>query len=101
MRRIGVVTFNRISSLPSKLKSWNTLSFAEFLKELKFCKISMSLAEESAWLAHFNEQKKQFNDLKRFAEAVDDEINNLVYNLYGLTESEIDSIQVGGETNTS
>jgi type I restriction-modification system DNA methylase subunit len=86
-----------LQSLSSKLRNWPTLTFAEFLKELKLCKITLSLAEESAWLTHFNEQKKQFADLKKLAENLDKDIDNLVYNLYGLTENEINSIKIGAQ----
>ena len=86
-----------LESLTSKLHNWPSTTFAEFLKELKTSKIILTLADQSAWLTHFNEQQRHYNDLKTITENLDNEINTLVYSIYGLTENEIESIKVGGE----
>jgi len=49
----------------------------------------LSLSEESEWLQFFNEQRGKAQDFKVEIEKTDNEIDQMVYELYGLSEDEI------------
>jgi hypothetical protein len=76
-----------------KLKSWPELEFGAFLKELKKAKVQLSLSEEAEWMQYFNEQKQKALELKSEINRIDHEIDQMVYELYGLTEEEIKIIE--------
>ncbi|SHM79332.1 TaqI-like C-terminal specificity domain-containing protein [Cyclobacterium lianum] len=73
----------------TKLQNWPSLDFKGFLAELKKAKVKLSLSEEAEWMAYFNEQKAKAQDLQAEITSIDQEIDRLVYELYGLTEEEI------------
>jgi type I restriction-modification system DNA methylase subunit len=75
--------------LTTKLQNWHKLEFKDFLKELKKAKVKLSLSEEAEWLQYFNEQKQKAQELKSEINQVDKEIDQMVYEIYGLTEEEI------------
>lgn len=79
-----------------KLQNWPSLDFKGFLGELKKAKVQLSLGEEAEWMAYFNEQKSKAQALQSDITRLDREIDNLVYELYGLTEEEIKIVE-GGE----
>lgn len=80
----------------TKLQHWPTLDFKGFLGELKKAKVKLSLSEEAEWMAYFNVQKAKAIDLQNEISRIDQEIDRLVYELYGLTEEEIRIVE-GGE----
>ena len=49
----------------------------------------MSLREEAEWMQYFNEQKQKATALKTEIDTTDKEIDQMVYELYGLTDDEI------------
>ena len=53
----------------------------------------MSLSEEAEWMPYFNEQKHKAQALKSEIEKVDSEIDQMVYQLYGLTNEEIKIVE--------
>lgn len=90
--------FNFISFLTSKLpiekltknlQSWHTLDFKGFLKELKKAKVSLTLTEEAEWMAYFHTEKEKAVALQNEINRLDKEIDQMVYDLYGLTEDEV------------
>jgi hypothetical protein len=83
-------TFVKISRA---LNNWHDLTFGDFLKELKKAKIQLSLSEEAEWMAYFNEQKQKALALKTEIDNTDKQIDQMVYELYGLTEEEIAIIE--------
>jgi hypothetical protein len=83
----------KIIKLSNKLQHWYLLEFSDFLKELKKVNVEMSLPQEAEWLQYFNEQKEQAQALKLEIDETDKEIDNLVYNLYGLTAAEIELVE--------
>ena len=85
-----------ISKPSTKLQNWPSLDFKGFLGELKKAKVKLSLAEEADWMAYFNEQKAKALELQNEITRIDQEIDQLVYELYGLTEEEIRVVE-GGE----
>lgn len=49
----------------------------------------LSLEEEAEWMQYFNKKKAEVNALQSDINPIDREIDQMVYELYGLTEEEI------------
>lgn len=75
------------------LESFDTLDFAGFVAELKKQKIKLSLVQQDEWEDYFRDYKAACNDLTTQITATDREIDERVYQLYGLTEDEIKVIE--------
>lgn len=56
-------------------------------------KIKLSVSEEAQWLQYFNEQKQKTQELKTEIDKTEREIDQMVYELYGLTEEEISIVE--------
>ena len=72
-----------------KLQNWPELDFKGFLAELKKKKVKLNLEEEAEWMAYFNKKKDEAKALQDEITRIDREIDQMVYELYGLTEEEI------------
>ncbi len=81
------------NGLPKKLQEWYGLSFAEFLKELEKKKVKLSLSQKSEWEEYFLQEQQKAVALKTQIDSTDKEIDQMVYELYGLTEDEISIIE--------
>jgi type I restriction-modification system DNA methylase subunit len=79
--------------ITARIAGWYTLSFEDFRLALEKQKIRLTLAEQAEWLSYFNEQKHQAEKIHAGLSKTDDEINNMVYGLYGLTDEEIAMIE--------
>ena len=77
----------------TKLKHWPSLDFKSFLAELKKNKVKLSLEEEAEWLTYFNKKKTEANALQAEIDGIDKQINQMVYELYGLSEEEINVVE--------
>jgi type I restriction-modification system DNA methylase subunit len=84
-----------IAKPSTKLQNWPELDYKGFLGELKKAKVQLSLGEEADWMAYFNEQKQKAGTLQSEIARIDAEIDQLVYELYGLTEEEIRIVEGG------
>lgn len=82
-----------LESLPKKLESWYELTFAEFVKELSKKKIKLSLLEEAEWEDYFLKEQQKALALKQQITTTDQEIDKMVYELYGLTDEEIEIVE--------
>jgi type I restriction-modification system DNA methylase subunit len=93
-----------ISKPTKKLQNWHELDFSDFIKELdKVRKKSvkergieyntLSLSVEAEWMQYFNEQKQKAEKLKIEIDKTDRKIDEMVYELYGLTEEEINIVE--------
>lgn len=82
-----------LESLPKKLESWYELTFAEFVKELGKKKIKLSLSEESEWEDYFLQEQQKALALKQQIDSTDQQIDKMVYELYGLTDEEIKIVE--------
>ena len=71
------------------LEQFDAMEFAEFLKELKKQKITLSLSQQDEWEEYFNQYKTDCNNLSAEIAATDDAIDFKVYKLYGLTYDEV------------
>ena len=81
-----------------KLSTWYQLDFSDFIKELnKAIKITkgapLSKKEEFEWMDLFEENKKHALELKTQIDQTDKEIDRMVYELYGLTQEEIQIVE--------
>ena len=82
-----------IEKLTKKLQNWHTLTFAEFVKELKKKKIKLGLSEEAEWEDYFEAEKAKAQTIQSEIDKTDREIDKMVYELYGLTEEEIKIVE--------
>ncbi len=76
-------------NLTKKLQDWYNLSYADFIKELSKQKIKRSLSEEAEWADYFDQEKSKALEIQSKIESTDREIDQMVYELYGLSEEEI------------
>jgi hypothetical protein len=73
---------------------FDTLEFKQFVAELKKQKITISLKQQDEWEEYFNAYKSGCcNFVSQIAET-DKEIDKMVYELYGLTEEEIEIVEI-------
>ena len=72
-----------------KLLNWPELDFKGFLAELKKAKVQLSLEEEAEWLMFFNTKKTEANALQVEISRIEKQIDQMVYELYGLSQDEI------------
>lgn len=82
-----------LEDLPKKLQDWYVLSYADFIKELAKKKVKLSLSEEAEWEDYFETESKKAQDLKAQIDATDKAIDAMVYELYGLSEEEIEIVE--------
>ena len=97
--------FTRISN---KLENWQDLHFDEFIKELnKAIKATnkvrveenkepvsiLSKTDEFEWLDLFEQNKKKAQNLKMQIDAIEQQIDTMVYELYELSDEEIRIIE--------
>lgn len=85
--------FEQIDKLSKKLESWYELSYADFLKELKKKKVELSLSQKAEWEDYFLSEQQKATTIKSQIETTDKEIDTMVYELYGLSEEEIEIVE--------
>jgi hypothetical protein len=88
----------QIEKLSRKLENWHELEFADFIKELnkankKAGAKKLSKSDEMDWMEVFENKKVEAQILKSEIEKTDKEIDQMVYELYGLTEEEIKIVE--------
>ena len=76
-----------------KLQDWYKLSYADFIKELTKQKIKLSLSEEAEWADYFDQEKSKALEIQAKIASTDKEIDQMVYELYGLSEEEIGIVE--------
>jgi hypothetical protein len=85
-----------LPKLSTKFKNWPNLDFKGFLAELKKAKVpKLSLDDEAEWMTYFNKKKAEANALQTDIDRIDKEIDQMVYELYGLTDEEIKIVEDG------
>lgn len=94
----NIITKFSIEKISRKLQNWNELEFGEFVKELnkaikKEKGIQLSEKDESGWFELFENYKNNSEELKYKIDQKNKEIDQLIYNLYGLTEEEIKIVE--------
>jgi len=102
--QLKISKFNFINELelekiPQKLQSFENLEFDDFVKEYqkaKKLKFADKLEErnfKNEWKALFENDKNIVLDLQSQINTVDNEIDKMVYELYGLSEEEIKIVE--------
>lgn len=85
--------FEGLDKLPKKLENWYQLTFTDFVKELKKKKIKLSLTKEAEWEDYFLVEQQKAIEIKTKIDQIDKEIDQMVYELYGLTQEEIEIVE--------
>ena len=74
--------------ITTALQTFDTMDFKGFVAELKKQKIKLSLSQQDEWEEYFNKRVAECRELSAQIKATDEEIDNRVFDLYGLTEEE-------------
>ena len=85
-------------NLSAKLKKFYDLEFLDFINELnkeikKVGGIKLTKNDEINWMEVFETKKAEALSLKKEINKIDKEINQMVYELYGLTPEEIEIVE--------
>jgi type I restriction-modification system DNA methylase subunit len=82
-----------LNKVTNRLKNFYNLTFVEFINELKHQKSILTKKDEFELMELFGGQKEKVLVLKKEIDEIDKEIDQMVYELYGLTEEEIKVIE--------
>jgi Eco57I restriction-modification methylase/restriction-modification enzyme MmeI-like protein len=82
-----------IAKITKKIDSFYSSDFKTFIAELKKQKVTLSLKDQDEWEEYFNLYKNEINNLQTEIAKTDNEIDQMVYELYGLTEEEIKIVE--------
>ena len=82
-----------LETISKKLQNWYELSFADFLKELAKAKLNLTLSQKADWEDYFLLEQKRALDCQSKVHTTDKEIDQIVYELYGLTDEEIEIVE--------
>jgi len=80
-----------IEKISRKLDKFYELEFDDFMKQLK---VNLNMNKKSELLDFFEKNKKELSKLKEEMDNTDREIDEMVYQLYGLTDEEIGIVEV-------
>jgi len=88
----------KIEKLTRKLENWHELDFSDFIKELnkaikKAGGNKLTKSDEMEWMELFETKKSEAQNLKSEIDKTDKEIDQMVYELYGLTKEEIEIVE--------
>ena len=74
--------------ITAALQTFDTMDFKGFVAELKQQTIKLTLSQQDEWEDYFTESVAECQELSAQITATDNEIDNKVFDLYGLTEEE-------------
>ena len=74
--------------LSKNLESFYQLDFISFISELKKQKVTLSLTQQDEREPYFTEYQENLLSLKSKIDTIDEKIDEMVFDLYGLTEKE-------------
>src|SRR5690606_38685485 len=85
-------------NITRKLENWYELDFGDFIKELnkaikKAGGTTLTKKDEFEWLELFEDNRKKAQALQNQISQTEREIDQMVYDLYGLTEEERDIVE--------
>ncbi|MGI8669125.1 MAG: Eco57I restriction-modification methylase domain-containing protein [Aridibacter sp.] len=89
-----------IEKFSKKLQNWHELEFGEFINELnkainKTDGGKLTKSDEMEWMELFETKKEIAQAIKSEIDKTDGEIDQMVYELYGLTDDEITIVEKG------
>ena len=82
-----------IDKFSQKLTVFYSFDFKTFLSELKRLKIKLSLSEQDEWVEYFDSYKSEINSLQAEITQLENDIDKLVYEIYDLSEEEIQIVE--------
>ena len=74
--------------ITTALQSFDQMEFKAFVAELKKQKMKLSLIQQDEWEDYFNQYREACNQLSAQIAQTDNEIDQRVFDLYGLTQEE-------------
>jgi len=86
-----------IEKLSNKIKAFYAHDLKTLIAELKKQKIKLTLSQQDEWEEYFSGYKEEILKLKMQINQTDKEIDRMVYELYGLTDEEIEIVENAGE----
>jgi tRNA1(Val) A37 N6-methylase TrmN6 len=84
-----------------KLQNWPSLSAKQFLNQLGKVHVKLSLGEQAEWMNYFAQEKEKANQVQRAIADTDEQIDQMVCHLYGLTPEEIKIVEEERRKSTS
>ncbi|KQC11145.1 MAG: hypothetical protein APR54_02945 [Candidatus Cloacimonas sp. SDB] len=84
-----------IEKLGKKIQNFYDFDFKTLLSELKKKKVKLSFSQQDEFEKYFNNYTDEINELQRQIDKTDKEIDQMVYELYGLTKEEIEIVEKG------
>ena len=89
-----IYSFFNSKKISRQLDNFYKINFDEFISEVKkIPNTKLSLKDEEEWEEYFEERKQELLALNNKIEKLDDEIDELVYNLYSITNNEKEIIK--------
>jgi predicted nucleic acid-binding Zn-ribbon protein len=82
-----------LEKIPKKLQKFTELDFDSFKKVLKLKKLS--LEDEEELMSWFNKKHTALSDLQSQIDSLDREIDEMVFDLYGLSDEEREIVLAG------
>jgi SAM-dependent methyltransferase len=82
-----------IAKISNKLESFYEFDFKSFLTEIKKQKIKLLLVQQDEWEEYFNNYKTELLNIQEKVNKTDNEIDQMVYNLYNLSDEEIKIVE--------
>jgi hypothetical protein len=86
----------KLQKISTKLQHYYELNWDEFKTELKKGKVDLNkltLNQREEWLKKFDSEKKTALEIKNLIQQTDNEIDTMVYALYGLNKNDIKIIE--------
>jgi type I restriction-modification system DNA methylase subunit len=88
----------KLEKQTKKLENWSELEFTEFIAELNKAikaagKTPLTKKDEFDWIELFEENKEKAQTLKTQIETTENEIDKMVYELYGLSPDEVKVVE--------
>ena len=82
-----------LNKLSKKIETFYLLNWAEFEKELNKNKIKLLGIQKDDWLDRFERLKKQALNIINQIDQDSNQIDRMVYEIYGLTDDEIQIVE--------
>jgi len=82
-----------LEKVSKKLENFHQLDWSGFEEELGKKKVSLSGSKKDDWFDRFSRMSKDVASLKDKIDKTDDEIDNMVYDLYGLSDNEVKVVE--------
>ena len=82
-----------LDRISNKVDAFYNFDFKTLLSELKKRKVMLSLIQQDEWEEYFMAYKTEINALREQINQTENEIDQLVYELYGLTQDEIKIVE--------